>query len=421
MFVLWFIPNNTLLSISPSVQSNNLTEVSPLTDYLRFAALNNPGLKAAFSKWKAALERIPQVRSLPNPQFTFAYFIQEVETRVGPQRQKIGVMQMFPWFGKLKLMGKSALKAANVQKQLYENLKLKLFYQVKKIFYDSYFVYQHIDILKQNIELLKNVNKIVETRYQSGISTYSDLLKIQIELDKLSDRLRSKQDLLNPLKSKLNSILNRPFNNPISIPERILIPEIKFTYAKLLLCQKENSPELRSIDHLMEKERIGIKLAKKNYFPNFSIGLDYVITGEATMPEVMESGKDPVIAMASVQLPLWFKKNRSSVNQAKARYTSALNQKRDMENNLEAHLEMVYYRFKDAKEKMALYRDSLLPKAKQAFNVSRTAYKSGHLDILHLIDSQRTLLNFELSYERALTSFLQRFAELEWLVGKKIY
>ena len=92
-----------------------------------------------------------------------------------------------------------------------------------------------------------------------------------------------------------------------------------------------------------------------------------------------------------------------------------------MENNLEAHLEMVYYRFKDAKEKMALYRDSLLPKAKQAFNVSRTAYKSGHLDILHLIDSQRTLLNFELSYERALTSFLQRFAELEWLVGKKIY
>ena len=267
MFVLWFIPNNTLLSISPSVQSNNLTEVSPLTDYLRFAALNNPGLKAAFSKWKAALERIPQVRSLPNPQFTFAYFIQEVETRVGPQRQKIGVMQMFPWFGKLKLMGKSALKAANVQKQLYENLKLKLFYQVKKIFYDSYFVYQHIDILKQNIELLKNVNKIVETRYQSGISTYSDLLKIQIELDKLSDRLRSKQDLLNPLKSKLNSILNRPFNNPISIPERILIPEIKFTYAQLLLCQKENSPELRSIDHLMEKERIGIKLAKKNYFP----------------------------------------------------------------------------------------------------------------------------------------------------------
>ncbi|MHC4153562.1 MAG: TolC family protein, partial [Planctomycetota bacterium] len=72
-----------------------------LQDYLRLAALNNAGLKAAFEEWKAALEQVPQARSLPDPRFTYGYYIREVETRVGPQQNRLGIMQVFPWFGEI--------------------------------------------------------------------------------------------------------------------------------------------------------------------------------------------------------------------------------------------------------------------------------------------------------------------------------
>ena len=92
-----------------------LTDASTLSDYLAYAALHNPGLKAAFNRWKAALEKIPQVNSLPDPRFTYAYFIENVETRVGPQRHKLDISQTFPWFGKLQAM-KNALETVPAPK-----------------------------------------------------------------------------------------------------------------------------------------------------------------------------------------------------------------------------------------------------------------------------------------------------------------
>ena len=85
-----------------SEQQSDPNNPVSLQDYLRYAALNNAGLKAAFEQWKAAMEQIPQAKSLPDPKFTYGYFIEEVETRVGPQRQKFGIMQVFPWFGKIE-------------------------------------------------------------------------------------------------------------------------------------------------------------------------------------------------------------------------------------------------------------------------------------------------------------------------------
>ena len=112
-----------------------LTENSELSDYLAYSALNNPGLEAAFNRWKAALNRVPQVRSLPDPRFNYKYFIEEVETRVGPQRQSFGISQLFPWFGKLDLRGDVAAQAANSARQKYQAAKLKLFFEVTDVYY----------------------------------------------------------------------------------------------------------------------------------------------------------------------------------------------------------------------------------------------------------------------------------------------
>ena len=127
-----------------------LAEPSRLPDYLAYAALNNPGLEAAFSRWKAALERVPQVTALPDPRFNYRYFIREVETRVGPQRQAFGVAQAFPWFGKLDLAGGVATEAARAAQARYEAQKLALFHRVKDAYYEYYYLARAIAVVRDN-------------------------------------------------------------------------------------------------------------------------------------------------------------------------------------------------------------------------------------------------------------------------------
>jgi cobalt-zinc-cadmium efflux system outer membrane protein len=151
-----------------------LTEQSTLDDYLSYAALNNAGLEAAFNRWKAELEKVPQVRTLPDPRFSYGYFIQSVETRTGPQRQRFELAQTFPWFGKLRLKGDAALAAANAAQQQYEAAKLRLFYRVKDAFYEYYYLGRAITVAQDNVELLRQVEKVARTKYESGTALYAD-------------------------------------------------------------------------------------------------------------------------------------------------------------------------------------------------------------------------------------------------------
>jgi len=119
------------LSVRASQQPSDTNDLHKLGDYLRYASLNNAELRAKFEQWKAALEQIPQAGALSDPKFTYGYFIEEVETRVGPQKQKFGIMQVFPWFGKIQARTDVAAAKAQAAKQRYETTKLKLFRQVK--------------------------------------------------------------------------------------------------------------------------------------------------------------------------------------------------------------------------------------------------------------------------------------------------
>lgn len=401
-------------------QTDAISETSSLDDLLAVAALNNPGLQAAFFRWQAVLQGTAQASALPNPLFTFAYFIQEVETRVGPQQSKIGIMQMFPWFEKLKLKGKAALEAAKSSRQIYEQTRLNLFYNVKNYFYEYYFIFKNIRILEENLSLLETLSAAIQAKYSSGIASYADLIKIQLEKDVLGDQLRSARERLIPMQSKLNSILNRDANARLPVPGPIPIPLKAISGAQLSAWLRENSPELKSLGFLADKAEINIKLAKKNYFPDFSLGVDYIVTGAAAMAGVADSGKDPIAAMIQINLPVWFSKNKAGVSMARANLKAAENQKRERENNLLAELEMIFFNYNDAAQKTILYRDTLLVQARQVAKVVEEAYKSGKADILNLIDSQRMSLDIELKYERSLATQAQKLAELEMLVGRDL-
>jgi outer membrane protein TolC len=265
------------------------------------------------------------------------------------------------------------------------------------------------------------MESVVEAKYKAGTAGYVDLIKIQIEKDKLLDRLRSAREMIAPLKIKLNALLNRDPGGPLPLPRYQQISSASYIKNQLIKWLKESNPELKSLDFNRKKASIQIKLARKGYFPDFSVGLDYIMTDEAIMTGVEESGKDPIVAMVQLSIPLWFSKNRARVNQAKFNLENVLNQKKEKENSLLANLEMVYYKFRDKEKKIKLYRENLLPQARQAIEVVLAAYKTGSTDILNFMDSQQTLLDLELKHEYTLSAYARSQAELEMLVGRVLF
>jgi outer membrane protein TolC len=394
-----------------------LKENSGLNDYLAYAAINNPQLEAAFNRWKAAMEMVSQARTLPDPRFNYGYFIQEVETRVGPQEQRIGISQMFPWFGKRKLRGEAALEGANAARQQYEAAKFTLFDEVKQAYCELYYLGRAISVTAENVELLKQFEEITRSKYESGTALHGDVIKAQVELDKLRDRLRTLNDLKSPTVARLNAALNRPAEAPLAFPTHIVPTTLSAEPSRLLEQLKAANPELKSLDFLAEKDKANIALAKKEFYPDVTLGVDYVVTGPARMSGVADSGKDSVVAGFSVNIPLWCGKYRAGVREAESRYAATRQERDDRVNRLSTDLKLALFRYQDAERKITLYRDSLIPKADQNLKVTQRSFEAGQSDFLSLIDAEHSLLEFQLTCERAVADREQGLATVEKLVG----
>ena len=393
---------------------------STIEDYLAYAALNNPALEAAFYRWKAELQKIPQARALPDPRFNYGYFIQNVETRVGPQQHRIGVSQMFPWLEKLRLRADVAATAADAARELYEAAKLKLFLRVKDTYAEYYYLHRSISITGENIAIMKYLEQVARTKYTVAQTPYPDIIKAQVEIGKLEDRLRALEELRGPLAARLNAALGRPADTEIPWPKALSGQKILLADDELRRWLLLSNPELKALDFGVEKARTAVNLARQDYFPDFSVGLDYIITDEAMMPGVKDSGKDPIMLGFSISIPIWFEKYRAAEREAEARLRSAEKSLADRQNTLEAEVRLALYGARDAERKINLYRDTLVPKAKQSLKAAQTAFVAGTVDFLNLLDARRLLLEFQLSYERALSDHIKKVAELEMLLGREV-
>jgi len=406
---------------APSVTSASDHEaLKMLSEYLNQAALHNPDLESAFYRWKAALEKIPQVKALPDPRFTFAYYIENVETRVGPQEARLALFQTFPWFGILDLREDVATQDANAAKAQYDALKLKIFYEVKTVFYEYAYLAQAVRITREDIELLRYFDSVVRARYSAGATPYADVVKTQVQLGRLEDRLKTLQDLRRPLMAKLAAATNLPPDTEFPWPPAVPVMLLCVTDEELFKGLPEFSPQLRRFEYLEAREKAGIELAKKEYFPDLTFGIEDIMTGSALVPTTPDSGKDAVIASVTVTIPFWWEKRKASVREGQAKLASASRGAEALKRSLRSDMELALYKYRDAQRKIDLYRNTLIPQAEEALGVTLEAFQAGTRSSLDLIDAEKTLLEFELAYLRALADQAQRVAELEWLLGKEI-
>ncbi|MDY7091603.1 MAG: TolC family protein [Acidobacteriota bacterium] len=390
-----------------------------LDELLADAARFNPRLRAAYDRWQAALERIEQADVLPDPQAHFAYFIESVETRVGPQEQKLGVTQKVPWPSKLGLRLEVAVEAARVAEQRYQVIKLRLFYDIKDAYYELYYLARAISITEDNIALLGHLESVAQANFMVG-APVSGVVKAQLELGKLDDRLRTLQDLREPALARLNAALGRPADAPVRWPERVPDRELELEDQLVFESLTERNPELLALDHEIERTSKAIALARTAFRPDFNFGLDWVSTGDAINPALPGSGQDPLVARVSVTLPIWRSKYRSAVREAERRRGAARGARADAEFGLEARVELALFRFHDAERKIDLYRDTLVPLSEASLEVAQQAYEAGKEDFLDVIDAQRQLLELQLALERSLAFREQRLAEVEMLAGRPL-
>jgi cobalt-zinc-cadmium efflux system outer membrane protein len=397
--------------------ANNLTR---LEDYLRYAALNNAALKASFETWKAAVEAVPQAKALPDPKFTYGYFIREVETRVGPQRQKFDLMQTFPWFGTIRARTDQAAANANAAQKRYEAKKLELFQQVKHAFYEYGYLAKAIQIANESLDLIKHFEQVARTKYAGATSSHPDVIRAQIELAILEDRLKSLKELRPAITAELNGILNRPADANLPWPEPLQYQQTSIDFAKLYALIVQNNPDLKAVDYEIEAMRNAETLAKKRSLPNIGVGVSYIDTAHAMASGVRDSGKDPVIAMISLNLPIWTESYKAAERQAKAMLLGTRQEKIQLENTLGAEARRLLYEFDDTARKIRLYRDIVIPKTKEMVLASESAYEAATIDFLSLIDAQDKLLNYELLYERAAAENAQNLAKLERIAGTSL-
>jgi cobalt-zinc-cadmium efflux system outer membrane protein len=418
----------TLFILAPLVSSRasqeqvDANDFQTLRNYLRYASLNNADLKAAFHQWKAEVEQIPQAKSLPDPKFTYGYFIEEVETRVGPQRQKFELMQTFPWFGVIEARTDQAAAKAKAAYKKYEAKKLDLFYQVKFAFYEYSYLAKAIEITRENLELVTYFEEIARQRYTTSITTHPDIIRAQIELAVLEDRLSSLNELRPAITAKLNSILNRPATEELPWPKANEYRQVSIDFPQLYSMIIQNNPDLQALDYEIEAVRNSEKLAKKKSYPNLGLGVGYIDTAHAraTGMNISDSGKDPVIAMVSLNIPIWANNYKAAQRQAQEQLHQKTYEKMQTENTLGAKAQQLLYEFEDSDRKIRLYKDVIIPKSKEMLTASQTSYKAGTIDFLSLTDAQRMLLKYELFYERLISENAQKLAGLEMLAGTEI-
>lgn len=408
-----------------SPPSNTETETETeglfnLEDCIVYAHAHNPAILAAGQNWEAAIQKVPQARGWPDPRLNYGYFIQSVETRVGPQEQRFGIIQPLPWFGKLKSAGDAASSNAAAVLSELTALQLQMTREIKDTWYELAWFEEAQKTARENIALVSQLEGVARTRFKTG-GTLGAVTKAQVELGRLQDRLASIEDMEQPLRARLNSLLGRPLDAPLPTPylsglEFAPLPDKE----QLFLWQREANPLLEKYSHIIERESYSLRHARKQGMPELGFGLDYIVTGESRMLGTPDSGKDAALGLFSITIPLWRGKYKAAVAEAEARKEAAEMAREDQINRLGSQLNMALYRFRDAERKMNLYGSTLLSQARSAMSVAQENYESGSGSFLDLMDSQRVLLDLDLERLRAIANREQAMGEIEMLVGREL-
>ena len=405
----------SILIITVLLLSGLRINAQTLEESLKIASENNPLLKAKYAEFEAALQKVAQVNSLPDPTFSFGYFISPVETRLGPQQAKLGLTQMFPWFGTLKTAGNVQALQAEAKYQEFLNAKNELYMQVKSAWYPIYEVNQKIRLQEENRVILSSYKQLATTGFKNDKGSMVDVIRVDIMIENTDTEIKLLQDQLQPFNVQFNKLLNRPDSLVIQVEQDLTLIEIPLNYRKDSLLA--NHPLLQSLDLKMKSAQEAEELSKKQGLPKLGVGLDYVFVGDRTDMVVPDNGKNVIMPMISMSIPIYRRKYNAATKEAQFKQEAIVNYKTNTENTLVSNYEMAWFELEKARQLVELYKAQTL-KTNQAISLLETAYSNSGKDFEEILRMQQELLKYQIATATATKAFYVALAKLDYLTSK---
>lgn len=386
-----------------------------LEDYQKIAAENNPGLQGRYKEFKAALEKVPQVSSLPDPTLSFGYFISPVETRVGPQQAKFSLSQMFPWFGTLEAQGNAAALMAQAKYQSFIDARNKLFYQVADAYYPLYELDEQLRLQRENLEILESFMTLAQSKYENNQSSMVDVLRVDIMIKDARTNIDILEDKRQPLLTRFNNQLNRDASETVSIVDTINVSPLPDGYRRdsLLI----NHPLLEELSLKEEAMKEQEKAAIRKGLPSFGLGLDYVLVGERTDMDLADNGQDVVMPMLTMSLPIFRGKYKAAKEEARIMQEAYRDMRQEMANNLGSAYEMVWFEMEKQRQNLDLYREQI-DETGQALNLLFTSYSNNGNDFEEVLRMQQQLLKYQMMQATSLSEYKIAEAKLNYITSK---
>jgi len=382
----------------------------------------SPQLRAARGVVEATARRKAVVRKLPEPTVGVAALPLPVETRVGPQRFKLSVRQGIPWLAKLDRRADAVDAATLAARRRYDAALARVRRDVRVPWARLAWLRAVADIVKQQRELLIGLEPSVLARLRIGKAAYEDAQRLRLVIGELAEREASLIDRQSAVAGLVRAAAGVATNAPLAPAtfeaDRLAGKPLP-TRADLAAKLPENPDVVAAAAHIAAARAVVAAVDTKRQ-PDFAVGLDWVMVGEARMPGVVDSGSDAVMLMAAVKLPVWKSAYDADVSAAQARVGVAKSRREAALRKAEARLSLLLFNLRDARRKRDLYSMDLVPRARSALTTALTSYANARAKFNDLIELEQQLLTFSIRLASAEVARVQAEADLELLLGRSL-
>lgn len=389
-----------------------------LDDYLREAAENNPELKAGYASFEAALQKAPQVASLPDPTLSVSAFGRMIETRLGAQEARFSLVQMFPWFGTLKAQKDAATAAAQARFQQYINQRSLLFVDVKTRYAELYVLEKTIALKEENLSILDSYRELAMSGFRSGNAPMVNVVKVDMEREAAVTEIELLKDKKKPLEVQFNLLLNRERQLQVLTTDSLRLQQNLSAMKNVEIDNSfEAHPSLVALDREKTALASRITAIEKDGLPKFGLGVDYSIISKRTDASPENNGQDAIMPMVSVTLPIFRKKYIAAKKEVEWLQVEVEARQMTQRNNLQSNFEMTRYELNQAEKLLKLY-ESQLDRINQATRLYVTGFanNTGDFEEVLRMNQQKILLQTQ-QFEALKNGYIAQ-AQLEYLRSK---
>jgi len=387
-----------------------------LSDILSEAERNNPQIQAARYTWEAAKQVPSQVSSLPDPQAVlqhlsvgsprpFAGYTNSDFAYIG-----LGFSQDFPYPGKLRLRGEISKKDAEVAEQKCEFVRRKILAAVKQAYFRLAYLAERTRILDSDRGLVRQVEESAEARYRSGAGNQQEVLQAQLEETKLLREITENQLEADKAQAAIKQLLNRLQSSPDIAPAALAETALPYSYEELLVAANAGSPEIAGMQEMVQRQKLQVELAKKDFDPDFNLQYMY----QRTDPSQYRAY---YMLTFGVRVPIHRARLHHELAEAKAGQDRAQSDYQAESQEVASQLRQEFATAEKSAALLKIYRQGLIPQAQAELQAGFAAYQSNRLDFQALLNSFLDVLKLDEEYWQTLSERETALAQIEQETG----